>query len=200
VARQVETVAGRIEAEPPLGLAARIVGLAKEAMGRLRGMEMEYFSRSQGRLGRRRIFPYGIYEQGGHWYIVAFEEASGGIRTFRADRVRDARVTDHTYEIPAEFDVGKYRRDGPPAPEEGASAVTIVFDESVARFVRESFAAGDIRTRPSGDLEIVVRTTGPAWILSLLLRWGGAAVVEGPEDVRDALCARARETLAKYGR
>ncbi len=200
VARQVETAAGRIEAEPPLGLAARIVGLAKEAMGRLREVEMEYFSRSRGRLGRRRVLPYGIYEQGGHWYVVAFEEAAGGIRTFRADRVREARLTERGYEIPADFDVGQYRREGPPAPEEGARAVTIVFGEAAARFALEAFPAGEKRTRPSGDLEVVVRTTGPAWILSCLLRWGGAAVVEGPADVRSALCARARETLAVYGR
>jgi proteasome accessory factor C len=200
VAKSVKGAGERIAAQRPMGLAARVVGILKDALSRQREVRIQYFSRSQGRLSDRTVRPYGIYEQRGHWYLVAFETAKGGIRTFRADRIRAAETTDRDYLIPEEFDVGRFRREGPPDPDGEAVTVQVLFAEDVARFIRENFPAREFRRLPDGSVRAWIRITGPAWLLSEMLRWGAKARVETPPQVRTEVVERARRTLELYRR
>lgn len=57
---------------------------------------------------KRTVAIWGVLMQDGHSYFVGLDEQSGGVRTFRSDRiVRAWRPTGH-YEIPAWFDIGNY--------------------------------------------------------------------------------------------
>ncbi|MCU0725220.1 MAG: WYL domain-containing protein [Planctomycetes bacterium] len=200
VAKSMEQASERIVAAPPPGLAGRMVGVLKDALARQREVTLTYFSRSQGRLSRRVVRPYGIYEQRGHWYAVAFDTEKKRLRTFRADRIKDAGTTGRDYEIPEEFDVAAFRREEPPEPEAGATEVLLRFEEEAARFAEEGFPAQEKKRFADGSLRAVVRTGGRAWIISELLRWGARVMVESPPDVVADLVDRARRTLERYGR
>jgi predicted DNA-binding transcriptional regulator YafY len=163
-------------------------------------VRIEYFSKRSGRLAARTIRPYGIFEQRGHWYVVAFDESRDEIRTFRADRIREAHTTGVDYEIPEDFEVARYRRSGPPEPEEPAIEAEIRFDAEVARFVRDGFPASALDEHPDGGVTATVRASGTAWLVSELLKWGAAARVVGPDALREALLDGATKTLARYGR
>ena len=122
------------------------------------------------------------------------------MRTFRADRIRSATATEEDYEIPEDFEVGRYRREGPPEPEDPEVVASIRFDPDPARYARESFPASAFEERADGGLTATVRASGTAWLVSELLRWGGAVEVASPEVLREELTSCARETLARYGR
>jgi predicted DNA-binding transcriptional regulator YafY len=60
---------------------------------------------ARGRESERRLEPLGIVSAGRRWYLAARDERRGDWRTFRLDRVVDARATGH-----------RFVRDDPPDP------------------------------------------------------------------------------------
>jgi predicted DNA-binding transcriptional regulator YafY len=200
VAESVGEAAKRISSVSGPGRAGQMVARLSDAMSRQVEVRIEYFSKRSGRLAARTIRPYGVFEQRGHWYVVAFDDSRDEIRTFRADRIREAESTGVDYEIPDEFEVGRYRRSGPPEPEEPAVEAEIRFDAEVARFVRDGFPASAIEEHEGGGVTATVRASGTAWLVSELLKWGAAAEVVGPDELRDALRGAAEQALARYGR
>jgi proteasome accessory factor C len=200
VAEGVGRATERISSVSGPGRAGRTVAGLSEAMTRQVEVEIEYFSKRSGRLGRRAIRPYGIYEQDGHWYVVAFDVSSAEVRTFRADRIRSTDTTDRDYEIPEDFEVARYRRKGPPEPEEPSIEARIRFDAEVARFARESFPASGLTEHADGGVTATVHASATAWLVSELMKWGAGAKVRGPAALEAALLESARKTLARYGR
>ncbi len=199
VARNVSQAGEHIEALPAPGLAGKMLAILKEAMNRQVTVTIEYFSRSSGRISRREIQPYGFFEQGGHWYVVARSVERERVMTFRADRIRSATPGREEYEIPEDFEVAAYRRRGPPSPTDADLVVKIRFDPEIARFARETFPAREFTEEPSGAVMATVMTTGTAWLVSELLRWGAGAEVIEPDEIREQLLERARRTLERYG-
>src|SRR5205823_5829929 len=53
-----------------------------------------YVDRSGQRTERRLVEPYGLAGGQEHWYLMAWCRLRGGGRSFRLDRMQDARVTD----------------------------------------------------------------------------------------------------------
>jgi predicted DNA-binding transcriptional regulator YafY len=63
-----------------------------------------------GRPSERRVEPYRLVNQGRRWYLVAFDVERADWRTFRVDRIADARSVGHRFalrELPAE-DIAAY--------------------------------------------------------------------------------------------
>jgi len=119
--------------------------------------------------------------------------------TFRADRIRSAIPGSRDYEIPDGFEVAAYRHQGPPSQVEAGLTVAVSFDPGIARFARETFPAREFVDGEDGSVTATLKTSGTAWLVSELLRWGGGAVVVDPPEIRRELMERARETLARYG-
>jgi proteasome accessory factor C len=184
------------------GRAGDRVARVKAALERQLELRIEYFSHSSGRLAERLLRPYGIYEQGGHYYVVGWSEPPGRILTLRADRIRSVCRNGKEYEVPEDFEVGAYRRES--VPESGAErvghAVTVRFEPDRARFARELFPASRLEAEPDGSLRAELRTRGTFWLVSELLRWGSSAYVEAPRSVRRELLRAARRTRELYGR
>jgi predicted DNA-binding transcriptional regulator YafY len=51
----------------------------------------------------RTVHPYGLVAHSGRWYLTATDAASGELRTFRLDRIIQARLTEGTFIPPADF-------------------------------------------------------------------------------------------------
>lgn len=66
------------------------------------------YTDAKGRESQRVVAIWGIFMQGGHVYYVGLDEQSGGVRTFRADRIVRAWRPTGRYEIPRWFDVRDY--------------------------------------------------------------------------------------------
>lgn len=62
-----------------------------------------------GSASKRTLSIYGMYPRKGNWYVVALDDKSGEVRTFRADRIAGAVVHKRTYAIPDDFELAQYR-------------------------------------------------------------------------------------------
>lgn len=181
------------------GLAARLLGVIREAMNRQVEVRIEYFSRSRGRVEERTIQPYGFFEQGGHWYVVALAVERNEVRTFRADRIKSAVPTERDFEVREDFDISAYRTAGPPEPGDPALAVSLRFDAAVARFAMEGFPAEAFKEAPDGSVVARVLTGSTPWLVAELMRWGGTVEVTSPPSLAREVRDRALATLEIYG-
>ncbi|MBL0885238.1 helix-turn-helix transcriptional regulator [Myceligenerans indicum] len=68
-----------------------------------RPVAIRYTDRA-GRLSERRLHPYGIVAHAGHWYVTGVDARIGEDRTFRLDRIADARALPGSFEAPVGLD------------------------------------------------------------------------------------------------
>jgi predicted DNA-binding transcriptional regulator YafY len=95
LARRIErlrdevTLLGEPASAPPASSETLLV--VAEAVRRRRSLEIDYV-RADGRASHRVIEPLGLVSRRGRWYVPARDQASGELRTFRADRVGSAAI------------------------------------------------------------------------------------------------------------
>jgi predicted DNA-binding transcriptional regulator YafY len=166
-----------------------LVTLAQACDGHER-VVLDYADRD-GRASERRIEPYRLVATGRRWYLVALDLDRADWRTFRVDRVADARRTGHRF-VP--------RDDAPDAAtivSQGISTAPyryqarIAFPETKAADLatRVPPTVGTIRARRAGGS---VLTTGSDHLASLaahLIALDLPFVVEQPPALRDHLRA-----------
>jgi predicted DNA-binding transcriptional regulator YafY len=114
--------------------------------------------------------------------------------------MRRVDLTETDYEIPGDFDVAGFRTEGLPKPDDADMEAVIRFDVDAARWAREFFPATSIEDEEDGGATATVLTSGRFWLLTELLKWGGRARVEAPEELAADLVARAKATLERYRR
>ena len=65
--------------------------------------------RRDGRRSERTLHPYGIVAHSGRWYVTGADPGIGEDRTFRLDRIADARTLPGSFEPPAGLDPARAR-------------------------------------------------------------------------------------------
>lgn len=56
----------------------------------------------------RLVQPYGMIVKNMEWYLAAFCERSGGLRTFKCDRILEAEMNEESFQIPENFSLEQY--------------------------------------------------------------------------------------------
>lgn len=75
-----------------------------------RVLEMTYFTASRNAESTRQVHPHHIFQQGGEWYLVAFDPPRGQLLHFNLGRVRDWRVLSARFGRQSGFDPESYMR------------------------------------------------------------------------------------------
>ena len=133
---------------------------------------------------------------GGHSYLEAWSREAEGVRLFRFDRIVDATVLDEP--------------SAPPEPALQAPPDTSLFDADPslpsatlrvspsASWMFEYYPMRDVRELPDGYCEAAMTYASEDWMTRLVLGFGSAVRVLGPESlaqrVRDAAAAAWRPT------
>ena len=147
-------------------------------------VEVEYQKEGEQTWSQRLVEPYRLERQLPHWYVHTWDRTSDGPRTFRLDRMRNARTTGEAFEPRDGFD-----------PHEFADArrARIWFSPAIARWELEKGA------RPLVDGAAIAdsRVGSADWLVSEIFSYRGDAVVLEPEDLRRLVAARARELAAE---
>ncbi|MFD6530075.1 helix-turn-helix transcriptional regulator [Streptomyces sp. NPDC060184] len=103
VARRLATVLEALAfTDPPGEPAAPDAGVlltVADAVRHRRPLSIRYTGRD-GRCGERGLHPYGIVAHAGRWYVTGTDPGVGEDRTFRLDRVADARTLPGSFEAP----------------------------------------------------------------------------------------------------
>ncbi|KOV67508.1 helix-turn-helix transcriptional regulator [Streptomyces sp. MMG1121] len=168
-----------------------LLRVADAARGRS-PVEIGYTDRD-GVRSARVVHPYGIVAHSGRWYVTAEDSTSGEVRTFRLDRVAHVAVRDGVFEVPTGFD---------PAAQvlAGIARTPWRYEVSVrvrgdTEAIRSRLPQGIASLEPVGTDADWVRVRFSAerldWVPQVLTALGAPFVVEGPEELREAVRALA---------
>jgi proteasome accessory factor C len=137
--------------------------------------QLRYLSGRQQEPEVRTIHPYALAHGDGHWYVVGHCELRDEIRTFRFDHVIEAVLLGDSFEIPPDFDVGDFTRDGQVHDGSFGDEVEVIYSPGIARWVRERWMGED---RKDGAYAVRHRVSNTRWLTQHVLGYGGEAVVE----------------------
>ncbi|MFF1544364.1 helix-turn-helix transcriptional regulator [Streptomyces sp. NPDC058291] len=147
----------------------------------------------------RDVDPYRLVHTGRRWYFVARDVARGEWRTFRADRVTQARPTGHMVELLDPPDPALLVSRGIAT---GAYPLYVTIRlplpmEQAVRIIPPTVGAH----HPDGPDATVVEIGGPDadGLARYLLSLGAPLRVLSPDDVRQALLRRTRELFEDNG-
>ncbi|MFG2004271.1 helix-turn-helix transcriptional regulator [Spirillospora sp. NPDC048911] len=178
-----------------------------DAVRHRRPVSIRYTDRD-GRRTDRTLHPYGIVNHSGRWYVTGADPAAGENRTFRLDRITDARTQPGTFDEPAG-----------PAPAERVLTGLAATPYRHEVTLRIHGTLGQIRARlPAGIANVEESATTAAedaaterwrrvelraerldWLPAVLASLDRPFVVERPGELRDLVVAFA-DRLTSYAR
>ncbi len=143
---------------------------------------------------RRRVEPWGLGVRNGRWYLVGFDVDRQASRVFRLSRISGPiKVTGAPGSVvkPPEVDIREeLRRMMPAAPRETA---VVRARPGSAYGLRSRAASISLAEETGSEWDTLhVEFTGADILAEELVSYGAAVVVDGPDEVRDAVVARLR--------
>ena len=124
---------------PPPEITAEVWHAVLESLRTSRTLEIAYAKPGEP-AQTRKVDPYGLIVSEGDWYLYTHDHQRNARRTFLLTRVESAKVTGDSYQIPADFDLAAYVREGfggLQADGEPARAVRITFTREASPAVAE---------------------------------------------------------------
>jgi proteasome accessory factor B len=113
-----------------------IAGLI-DAILHQRQARVAYYSFNSRRTKSYDLDPYRLVYYRGGLYLYARAQEYGEVRTFAVERVQKVEVLDQGFEVPADFSPTEYARSAFGIFGGKAETVELVFDSSIAGYVRE---------------------------------------------------------------
>jgi predicted DNA-binding transcriptional regulator YafY len=205
VARRLDAVLGSLtftaSASEPAAPQAPVLLTLADAVRHHRPVAISYTA-GDGRRTERVLHPYGLVAHAGRWYVTGADPAIGQDRTFRLDRIIDARTRPGSFEPPADDEAD-------PAQRVLTGLATAPYRHHV--IVRVQGRAPEIRARLPASVATVtdlpadpdqqvaawsrveIRAEQLDWLPALLASLDRPFVIEQPDQLRDlvrALAAR----------
>jgi predicted DNA-binding transcriptional regulator YafY len=162
------------------------VSIFSAAIRGRRLVEIEYQKEGEEGSSTRVVEPYVLERELPNWTVHTWDRARDGERSFRLDRMRDAKLLADKFEPREGFEPTRLR---------DARTARVLYTEDVARWALERGA------RPLADgTAIADLPVGSAeWLESEIFSFRGHAVVLEPEDLRTHIRDRAKELAAELG-
>ena len=186
---------------------ARLRDLAR-ALDRRKTVRFTYHGIRRGETTTREVHPWGLFFQGGSWYLTGYDTARSDNRVFRVSRMEDPEINATSpnspdFEVPADFDVTSHS--GRQAWELGSEEEDPVVARVRFAFPRSLWADrnGHGRLVESDEYghavrEFRVRQVNPflRWILTL----EGEAQLIDPKELRGDLLVLAQKIVDTHTR
>jgi predicted DNA-binding transcriptional regulator YafY len=142
----------------------------------------------------READPYGLVHFLNAWHIIAYCHLRQDIRNFRLDRIDDLVLLPKTFQRPANFKMGESQ-----SGQRRRMLVRVLFDNEVARWVRESrFYYITSEEETSGGLLVTLKPHQESEVLQWLLSWGSHVRVLEPETLRQRITEEAQGMLRNH--
>src|SRR5581483_4684600 len=165
---------------PHAGAEEDLVAKLSRAIDDHKLVELEYLKPDSMEVETRTAEPYKIERRLPHWYVHTWDVDRDAARSYRLDRMRNAKVLRKSFTPREGFD---------PAELRGTTTARIWYSPEVARWEVEKGA------RPLADgAALGERSVGSAdWLVGEVLSFRGAAVVLEPPELRKRVATRAAE-------
>jgi len=200
LARKLEAVLGSlaVTAGPAAGPAAvapqaPVLLAIADAVRHHRPVLIRYTA-ADGRRSERTVHPYGLVAHRGRWYVTGADPGAGEDRTFRLDRIAEARILPGSFEPPAGLDPAQrvlsglaaapYRHHVVLRVQGTAEQVRARLPASVALVQKSPGEAGG-SGEAGGWARVDIRAERLDWLPSLLASLDLAFVIEQPDELRD---------------
>ncbi len=169
---------------PHVGEEEGLVDTLTHAIDDHKLVEIEYLKPEEQEVVTRTVEPYAIERRLPHWYVHTWDIDRNQPRSYRLDRMRNARVLRKSF-VPREgFDPSELR---------SATTARIWYSPAVARWEVEKGA------RPLVDgAALADKSVGSAeWLVGEVVSYRGEAVVLEPAELRAQVALRARALAAE---
>jgi proteasome accessory factor C len=176
----------------------KVLAVLNPAIASQRDTEIEYYSASRDETGKRVVEPFGLVEKHGDHYLIARDKSAGKEpRSYRVDRVREARMLEGTFEPPSRFNVKRYEKTRMDfTKRHQVEAQVRVTDQRVVRWLKET-RDKDLVHEKGGAAVVTIRAYSMPWLLNEILSWGPDLELLGPPEVREALVDHLRDMRAR---
>ncbi|MFF8954105.1 helix-turn-helix transcriptional regulator [Streptomyces sp. NPDC014940] len=167
------------------------------------------YTDGDGRRSERTLHAYGIVAHAGRWYVTGEDARIGEDRTFRLDRVADARTLPGTFEAPVgpdpaqrlltAFATAEYRYEVTLRIHGTVEQIRARLPAGVASLEEYEPAAGQEDRAAGRWLRVELRAQRLDWLPPVLASLDRPFVVERPDELRDLVIAFA-DRLTSYAR
>ncbi|MGW9032776.1 helix-turn-helix transcriptional regulator [Streptomyces sp. NPDC055722] len=178
-----------------------------DAVRHRRPVSIRYTDRD-GRGSERTLHAYGIVAHSGRWYVTGKDARIGEDRTFRLDRIADARILPGSFEAPVGpdpaqrvvtgFATAEYQHEVALRVQGTVEQIRAHLPAGVARLEEDAAAAGEDRATERW-LRVELRAERLDWLPPVLASLNRPFVIERPDELRDLVVAFA-DRLASYAR
>jgi predicted DNA-binding transcriptional regulator YafY len=170
-----------------------------DAVRRHRPISIHYTS-GRGRRSIRTLHPYGLVNHSGRWYVTGADPEIGEDRTFRLDRITDARTLPGSFETPAGVDPAESVLTSiARAPHRHEVTLRV---QGTLEQIRGRLPASVAEVRPGAEQGwqlVEIRAESLDWLPGVLATLDLPFVIERPGELRDRVIALANR-LAASGR
>ena len=173
-----------------------------DAVRHRRPISIRYTARD-GRRSERTLHPYGIVAHSGHWYVTGEDPElgdGGEDRTFRLDRIADARTLPGSFEPPADLDSAQRVLSGFAAADYRYEVVLRVQGTPERIRARIPASVATVTEAADGDDDgwprVEIHAESLDWLPPLLASLDLPFVIERPDELRELVLAFAERLAA----
>ena len=175
---------------------AAIRASVDQALGQQRRMHLRYYVPGRDETTERDVDPLRLLFADGKGYLEAYCYRAEEVRLFRLDRITGAEVLEQAAEPPEGLGLHDLSKDlFQPDPEDPLAVLDL---EPAARWVSEYYPTEAQQELGEGRLRVQLRFSDPKWLQRLVLRLGGTATLQEPDEVAGTVRSRAETALAQY--
>lgn len=186
----------RNEEQPSGNFPDNFLTTIQRAVVKKQVLVIEYTNNKQ-ELTSRELEPIGIFYYSSAWHLIAWCRLRNDYRDFRADRIRSLVNTEKPVENRNLLSLKEYMT-SMGQMHEGLIKAIVYFDKAMlkGRQVYGSFSQED-----QGDrIKIVFLIDNLIYIARMLLVYGNAATIEGPEELKHIMAELTEELFSHYGK
>ena len=198
---QLERAAFRTQSHQANHRHTAVLEAIAEGWGTGHKVQITYCSPKDDALHERTIAPYFLEPTSSGVYVIGHDEASSETRTFKLERVQNARVLPDPYVIPARFDPIAYlQHSWQIMTGDQPAEVVLRFIPDAAAYVRERIwhASQALDTHPDGGLTLRLCIAEPREMLPWIRSWGPQVEVIAPEWLRERVAEDLRRGAQIY--
>lgn len=156
-------------------------------------LSISYYAPARDAVTARTIVPRHVFTDRGNWYVLADDDRSGEVRTFRLDRIESVEPTGRTSPSDDPVDVPHHFFDDVDLPR-----ATLRLS-SAARWIIDQYPVDEVLERPDGSADVTLPVASERWLSRLLIRLGPGAQVRSPRSARNRAGELAATVLGRYG-